>query len=154
MSGDPFGLPPEGSAEHFHMANMGGLMVRAARNSRLERVFGIEDMPMKSLPAGEYHGEFVRHANLKTADEERQPGRLRDNVTFCFGSNCAGRGSDPLDFMKLQEKWYIRVPNKPGTEEPQFRPPDAVPAAYDEVLLADLMEFKNRNGPRFSGPLC
>jgi hypothetical protein len=62
---------------------------------------------------------------------------------------------NPIDYMQLDGNWYLRIPNKPGTAEPQFTPPDAVPVSYDDMLKADQKEYENRyNRPRFNGPVC
>jgi hypothetical protein len=148
------GMPKSGSPDDFYLKSMSGLMERAARTMTLEGAFGIPAMPMKELPAGEYHGEFVKSQSLKTP-EGKPVGRLRDRVTMCFGSNGAGRSSDLMDSMELDGAIYIRVPNKPGTEEPQFVPPDAVPVAYERMLELDAKEYDNRYGrPRYGGPIC
>jgi hypothetical protein len=53
-------------------------------------------------------------------------------------------GSDPLDAVKLDGNWYIRVPNKKGSEEPVFIPPDAVPVSYSQMLTIDSAENMSR----------
>lgn len=139
-----FSLPAEGSSEQFHVASVCGLMERAARNCRLEDVFGCGDMPMRELPAGSYSGQFVRQASFKDPAKPLPEGKLRDQTTMCFGSNGAIRGSDSLDYMELNSTWYIRVPNAKDTGQPVFVPPDARPVDYDDMLLADMMEYHNR----------
>ncbi|MEZ0224996.1 MAG: hypothetical protein ACAH83_10615 [Alphaproteobacteria bacterium] len=150
------GMPKPGTSDDFYLASMAGLMERSAKNMRIENVFGCGDMPMKELPAGKYHGEFVRHNSLEEAGE-KPVGKLRDRVTMCFGSNGAGKSSDPIDCMKLDGEWYIRVPNMPGTATPRFTPPDAVPVNYEKMLEADAAEYNIRYNPHrsgMSGPIC
>lgn len=142
--------PAPGSADEFHVANMAGLMARAARNSRLEGVFGCGDMPMRDMPAGRYSGAFVRSATCEDRMKapEDAPGKISDTTTFIFYSNGAGRGSDPLDAVKMNGSWYIRVPNKNGSDEPVFVPPDAVPVSYGDMIKADRAEWNRLHPPR------
>lgn len=142
--------PAPGSADAFHVANMAGLMERAARHSRLEGVFGCGDMPMRELPEGRYSGSFVRSSSCESRVQspEDAPGKIADTSTFIFYSNSAIRGSDPLNAVKLDGSWYIRVPNKKGSEEPVFVPPDAVPVGYGDMIKADKAEWDRRNPPR------
>ncbi|TAL37854.1 MAG: hypothetical protein EPN97_04480 [Alphaproteobacteria bacterium] len=152
------GLPKPGSSDAFYLASMAGLMERSAKNMSIENIFGCGDMPMKELPSGKYHGEFVRWTSLEdSGPDAKRVGKLRDRMTICFGSNSACKSSDPIDCMKLDGDWYIRVPNLPGTAEPRFTPPDAVPVSYDRMLEADKAEYNNRYNPYrpgMSGPLC
>lgn len=140
------GLPAPGTSDDFYLAGMAGLLDRTAKNMKIETLLGVEEMPRKSVPAGEYHGEFVRDNNLKVAGE-KPVGRLRDKSTFCFGSNSAMTVYDPVECMKLDGNWYLRVPNKPGTDEPQFVPRDAVRMDYDRMLALDGAEYVLRYGP-------
>lgn len=143
-----FAKPAAGSKDDFFVTDYCGLMLRAARRERLENVFKIDDMPMKELPAGDYHGAFVRNKNVnddKYNYNQEGIGQIRDNVTFCFGSNGAIKGSDPLDSMQLMGDWYIRVPND-AAGKPRFTPPDAI-----EVPLKDMLELdKQERGARFT----
>jgi hypothetical protein len=137
------GMPKPGSPDDFYLAGMAGLLDRAAKNQRIEYVLGVDDMPRKEIPAGEYHGSFVRNNSLKTAGE-KAVGQLRDRTTGCFGSNGRISMGDPVDYMKLEGNWYLRVPNKPGTEEPQFAPADALPMDYARMLELDKAEYALR----------
>lgn len=143
-----FAKPAAGSKDDFFVTDYCGLMLRAARRERLENIFKIDDMPMKELPAGDYHGAFVRNKNIndnKYNYNQDGIGQIRDNVTFCFGSNSAIRSSDPLDSMQLMGDWYIRVPND-ETGKSRFTPPDAI-----EVPLKDMLELdKQERGARFA----
>jgi hypothetical protein len=142
-------MPGPGSPDAFHVASMAGLMERAVRLSRLEGVFGCGDMPIREMPAGKYSGAFVRTSNIAEMNTgENAAGTIPDTTTFMFGSNSAIRGSDPLDAAQLDGNWYIRVPNKKGTEQPVFTPPDAVPVSYEKMLEADKAEINRRNPPR------
>lgn len=150
------GMPKPGTADAFYLASMTGLMERAAKNMHIENVFGCGDMPRKELPAGKYHGEFVRNNSLET-EGEKPVGRLRDRATFCFGSNGRMTMGDPVDYMQLDGAWYLRIPNKKDAAEPQFMPPDAIPVSYEEVLERDRTEYNKRYGaPRsgYGGPIC
>jgi hypothetical protein len=138
--------PAPGSPDAFHLASMAGLMERASRQSRLEGVFGCGDMPMRERPAGEYSKSFVR-SSCSTAlmnTPENAAGTMPDNTTCMLGSNSPTCGSDPLDAVKLDGSWYIRVPNKKGSEEPFFVPPDAVPIPYRRMLEIDSAENMSR----------
>ncbi len=141
-----FAQPPAGSPDHFNIAAVAGLMTRAARMQRLESAFGIGEMPLRSLPAGRYSGSFVRYSSLEETrpPEGQEAGVLRDYYTFMFASNSAVRGGDPIDHIKLDGNWYLRVPNDRETGVPVFVPPDAVPMAYAEMLKLDRIENMNR----------
>ncbi|MEZ0224994.1 MAG: hypothetical protein ACAH83_10605 [Alphaproteobacteria bacterium] len=145
--------PAPGSADEFHVVSVAGLMERAARQSRLEGVFGCGDMPMRDMPEGRYSGSFVRASSCegKATSPEDAPGRMADTFTFVFYSSSAMRGSDPLDAVKMDGSWYIRVPNKKGSEEPLFVPPDAVPVSYADMIKADNAEWNRRNPQRNYG---
>ena len=151
------GMPTPGSKDDFYLAGMAGLLDRATKNQRIENVLEVPEMPRKELPAGEYHGEFVRDNCLKTPGE-KPVGRFRDRHTFCFGSSSRMTTGDPVEYMKLDGDWYLRVPNKPGSEEPQFTPPDAVRIDYERMLELDKKEYELRyNRPSFrpgSGRFC
>lgn len=131
-----FAQPPAGSSDHFFLTDYAGLMQRSMRRKRLENVFGIEDMPMREMPAGNYSGSFVRESHI---DRTGAAGHIRDNVTFCFGSNSACRSSDPLDAMEMMGSWYIRVPNDEKGQA-RFTPPDAVEVPVAEMLKIDTEE--------------
>jgi hypothetical protein len=139
-----FSRPGEGSPDQFHVASVTGLMERAVRFLRLEDAFGCGDMPVRELPAGDYSGQFVRTATWKDPANPVSEGKLRDQSTMIFGSNSAVRGSDPLDYMQLNDAWYIRVPNARDTGLPAFAPPDAKAVDFDDMLLTDMMEYHNR----------
>jgi hypothetical protein len=142
------GLPTEGSPAAFFLANMVGLMERASRQSRLEDVLGCGEMPMTSRPAGHYIESFVRRMTLQEGGAAMSAGQIKDGVTGCTYSNSPISTSDPLDFAKLDGAWYIRVPNQPGTEQPHFLPPDAVPMPYQKMREADRAEWNQRHGIR------
>lgn len=143
-----FAKPAAGSKDDFFVTDYCGLMLRAARRVRLENVFKIDDMPMRELPAGDYHGSFVRNKNVnedKYNYNQEGIGHIRDNVTMCFSSNGAGRASDPLDRMHMMGDWYIRVPNDENGK-PRFTPPDAT-----EMPLKDMLELdKQERAARFA----
>ncbi|MBI1215798.1 MAG: hypothetical protein GC185_08270 [Alphaproteobacteria bacterium] len=141
-----FAKPPKGAQEQFYIQGMAGLMERAARLSRLEGTLKSGEMPMKEIEAGSYSGSFVKYRTLEdaAAPDAKPFGQLRDNVTMCFGSNGKGKMSDPIDALKLKGEWYIRVPNKPGTEEPQFTPPDSTPVGFEKMLEHDAAEQRER----------
>jgi hypothetical protein len=132
-----FASPPAGSPDDFFLTDYAGLMTRAVRRMRLENLLGCGDMPMKELPAGTYFGAFVRDRNVDTGSAgEKQIGHIRDNVTFCFGSNSACRSSDPLDTMQMMGSWYIRVPND-EKGQPRVTPPDSSAVPIAEMIKLD-----------------
>lgn len=141
-----FAKPAAGSKDDFFVTDYCGLMLRTAKRSRIENVFGCGDMPMKELPAGDYHGAFVRNSNVnkdKYNYNQDGIGQIRDNVTMVFGSNSACRGSDPIDMMQMMGDWYIRVPND-AAGKPCFVPPDAVEVPLKEMLALDKQERGRR----------
>ena len=139
----PFGLPKPGTADAFYVADMASLMERSFRDMLVENQLGVGEMPSKQLPAGEYSGAFVRERTLEDSDA-RPPGRLRDRSTICFGSTTDGTVDDPVEYMKLDGSWYIRVPNKIGSDEPQFVPPDSMRVPYDRMIQLDMAEYERR----------
>lgn len=141
-----FAKPAAGSPDHFNIAAVAGLMTRAAQLQHLEAAFGIADMPQRSLPAGRYSGSFVRYSSLEDSARiaGQEPGVLRDYYTFMFASNSPIRGGDPIDHIRLDGDWYLRVPNIKGTDTPAFVPPDAVQMEYAEMLKLDRIENMNR----------
>jgi len=137
-----FAKPAAGSKDDFFVIDYCGLMLRAAKRSQLENLFGCGDMPMKELPAGDYHGAFVRNSNVnKDRYNYNQDGigHIRDNVTMIFGSNSACKGSDPIDMLQMMGDVYIRVPND-AAGKPYFVPPDAVEVPLKEMLVLDRQE--------------
>ncbi len=141
-----FCLPPAGSAEHFNMVAMAGLMERASKMSFLENVLGAEKMPDRNLPAGSYSGSFVRYRTYEAGRPISQaPGRLRDKWTVMSYSNSPVTRGDPLDHIKMVDDWYIRVPNKEYTAEPAYIPPDSKQMTYAEMSLLDQREDTKRN---------
>jgi len=130
-----FALPAPGSADDFTLTALTGLMLRASRHSRLETLFGWDEMHYKELPAGNYSAAFVVHQTLKTPDAKPE-GRLQAG-RFMTYSNSPIRSYEPLASLKIGEDWYIRVPNIPGTATPFFTPPEARPVDYDTMLKVD-----------------
>jgi len=134
-----FAKPAAGSKDDFFVADYCGLMLRAAKRSRIENVFGCGEMPMKELPAGSYHSAFVRNSNVNKEPynyNQEGIGRLRDNITRLFGSNSPCQSGDPIDMMQLMGNWYIRVPND-AAGKPHFTPPDAVEVPLQDMLALD-----------------
>lgn len=135
-----FAHPPAGSPDAFFLVDYAGLMHRAARRMRLETLLESGEMPMKEMPAGSYSGSFVRDRNVDSAGgTARQIGTIRDNVTFCFGSNSAIRSGDPLDAMEMMGHWYLRVPNDENGK-PRFTPPDSAAVPMAEMMKLDTEE--------------
>ncbi len=141
-----FAQPPAGSPEHFNIAAIAGLMARAATLQRIEAALGIGDMPERSMPAGRYSGSFVRYSSVEGSVrvDGQEAGVLRDYYTFMFASNSPVRGGDPIDHIKLDGNWYLRVPNIKGTETPVCVPADAEKIEYAEMLKLDRIENMNR----------
>jgi hypothetical protein len=135
-------MPREGSPDHFHMASMGGLMERASRLSDLEGAFGCGEMPMRPHPAGQFETAFVRQSFMQGGP---QPcGRLWGPGTGIGGAGQPGRAADPITPMELCGKIYLRVPNREGTEEPVFTPPDAIPMPYEKMIEIEKAEYDRR----------
>ncbi len=61
------------------------------------------------------------------------------------GSNGAMKMSDPMQHSKLQDNWYIRVPNYEDGGS-RFTPPDAVKVPLREMLEIDAAEWDERRG--------
>lgn len=137
-------LPPPGSSAHFHMAAVSGLMDRAARRMSLERLLGTDDMPPRDMPPGRYSTRFVRYESLEDDNEPvKKPGSLMEKdvaaISGAIGPAHVLR-ADPLAVLKMGDDWFIRVPNRPGTEIPHFTPPDSVPVPYEKMLEEDTAE--------------
>jgi hypothetical protein len=132
--------PPRGSPEHFDIASMCGLMARAARQATLEGVFGCP-VTEREHPEGEFETLFVREQMMKGGAGGKIYGE------WLMTPKPAGRpgiATDPVAATDLGGKMYIRVPNRPGTEEPVFTPPDAVPVSYRRMLEIDQAELDAR----------
>ncbi len=138
-----FAMPAAGSPDAFHMANIGGLMERAARLTDLEGVFGCRMEP-RAYPAGTFETAFVRQSFMTNGPGPI--GKLYGQSLGIGGSGSPGTASDPIVSMEINGEVYIRVPNKPGTEEPQMLPPDAAPVSYDEMIRTDKAEYDRRMG--------
>lgn len=151
-----YGLPKPGSSEHFYMLNMAGLMERAAKRTDLEAVLKSGEMPWRDMQDGQHlSGQFVRYAAARE-DTAKPSGQLSD--PFAHGISMSGgpwKASDSLSYAKLDGGFYIRVPNRPGTETPAYTPPDAKPVSYDDMLSLDRREQQLRydklRGSTFEG---
>lgn len=143
-----FALPAPNSPDAFHVASLCGLMERASRHDSLERVFGVERF-MRDHPAGEFETAFVRQGYL--ADATLAKGKIRGPAVLGAGATPPGKTADPIYTMDLAGSTYIRVPNRPGTDDPVVTPPDAVRMSYDQMLKADKAEQDIRNQPREYG---
>jgi hypothetical protein len=140
-------LPAPGSADNFHVAGMAGLMERAGKRAALETALGSGKMPMRDVPEGNYSNIFVRYrTHIDPANPPAKPdGTQVDGTRGVVGmSGGKVRIADPLAYKELDGAWYIRVPNRPGTEIPVFTPPDAVETGYDAMLAADRAEQQQR----------
>jgi hypothetical protein len=134
-------MPPRGSEDDFHLRQTAIMINDCARERTLEGVFGIADMPMRALPAGDYHSSFVVYAKHKETAKRtgKEPGYLSDMATMLFGSNSACKVCDPLDYKYLDGDWYIRVPND-GQGRPHFTPPDSDLVGYEKMMDLDARE--------------
>jgi hypothetical protein len=138
-----FAMPASNTPDHFHMASMCGLMERASRQMGMESIFGSEWF-MRDDAVGTSETAFVRQRFLS---DPGLKGKIpQSNVNY--GGYGSGRVCDPLSAMELDGKMYIRVPNKPGTDEPICIPQDAQRVSYDDMLKADQAEWDKRHPPR------
>lgn len=140
--GAKLAMPKPGTADHFNMVCLCGLMEQARRHETLEGVFGCGEMPLRAHAAGNFETLFVRQSFM--ADGEEPKGKIYGDHIGMRGSPAAGEAPDPLSHAELNRAFYIRVPNKAGTEEPVFIPPDAVPVPYDKMLHIDQAEMNAR----------
>lgn len=150
LNGHTIAAPCASSADGFYLANMAGLMERAARRMQLENVFHCGAMPDKDLPAGVYTRAFIRRTSM---DEGRAlQGQMVDMVTEVVQSDQPVRLSDPLDFKMMGGKYYIRVPND-AAGKPIFTPPDAHKIEFEAVMKIefDLLSHDFRNLSDYSG---
>jgi hypothetical protein len=141
-----FAVPAPNTADHFYMANMCGLMERASRHILLEDIFGAEWF-MRDVTAGAGESAFVRQKYVGDPGPKGQvpgPNASYDGSTTSPGTKTA----DPMAAMELDGKMYIRVANRPGTEEPICTPPDAQRVSYEDMLKADKAEWDRRHPPR------
>jgi hypothetical protein len=139
-------LPAPGSADHFTVAAMAGLMEREARRIETGSALGAPAMPLREVPSGSKSSSlFVRPCLVAgKEDASAQPsGRIREkgfvNIVI-EGGRC--RKPDPIKAQEFDGAWYIRVPNHKGTEEACFSPPGARRLSYAEMLEADAAEYK------------
>lgn len=147
VQGHTIAKPDKSSPDGFYLANMAGLMERAALRMQLENVFHCGDMPDKDLPAGTYTRAFIRRTSV---DEGRAlHGSILDSVTEVVQSDQPFRTTDPLDFKMIGGKHYIRVPND-ATGQPVFTPPDAHKISFDALLKIEF-DIINRDFNSFRG---
>ncbi|MEZ0224995.1 MAG: hypothetical protein ACAH83_10610 [Alphaproteobacteria bacterium] len=143
-----FAMPAPNTPDHFYMANMCGLMERASRQMGLHDIFGVEWF-MREGVEGKIENAFVRQRYLNDPGPKGKISQTNIN----YGGSGGGKVCDPLSALELDGKMYIRVPNKPGTEEPICAPPDAQPVSYEDMLKADQAEWDRRNA-RHHPPVC
>jgi hypothetical protein len=140
-----FAMPAPNTPDHFYMANMCGLMERASCHMLLEDVFKAEWF-MRDVTAGAGESAFVRQKFVGDPGPKGQiPG---PNPSYERQDSPGSKTADPMAAMELDGKMYIRVANKPGTEEPICMPPDAQRVSYDDMLKADQAEWDKRHPPR------
>lgn len=153
-----FAMPPEGSADAFTVANVAGLLERAARRETLEKFFATGDMPMRTMPANSFTSMYFVRFRQADAGAEKPPGQLSDPFSGVMSVGSEYQAADPMSFMKLEGDYYIRVPNKKGTDAPVFTPPDAVAVDYDAMRELDKREqaerFNRVRANAFNGPRC
>jgi hypothetical protein len=140
--GATLAMPRPGSKDHFNMVCLCGLMEQAYRHATLEGVFGCGDMPRRAHPAGDFETVFVRTRLMREDGSDK--GKVYGEAAGLRGAAAAGESRDPLSHAELNKAFYIRVPNRPGTEDPAFVPPDAVPVPLDRMLHADQAEMTAR----------
>ena len=138
------------------------------KQSSLEGIFECGEMPKKVVVAGRYSRSFVKAQDMIPDDlsrlsetdpqalyasENGRPGmgRIHDSqVVFA-----TGQVDNPLMTSKLNNEWYIRVPND-EQGKPRFVPPDSKPVEYKDMMTADFCEYVLRmpSAPRNqpSGP--
>jgi hypothetical protein len=138
-----FALPAPNSPDAFDVASIGGLMERASRSDSLEGIFGVRFM--REHPAGKFEEIFVRQSAM--ADGPEPKGKIWGTPMWGGSSPSAGKTWDPIVAQELDGKTYLRIPNKPGTEEPAVIPPDAIPVSYEKMLAADQAELERRRKP-------
>ena len=139
-------LPAPDTADSFYLASMAGLMERTARRQSLEDVLGSPEMTWRDMEDGQRPSQkFVRYTMAELAAPEKPSGQIYDRVSGTgFVTGAPWRAADPIVMTGLEEIWYLRVPNKPGTDIPQFVPPDAVQMSYDTMLMIDKREQVRR----------
>ncbi|TAL37855.1 MAG: hypothetical protein EPN97_04485 [Alphaproteobacteria bacterium] len=146
-----FAMPAPNTPDHFYMANMSGLMERAARHMLLEDIFGAEWF-MRDVTAGAGESAFVRQKYVGDAGPKGKiPG---PNPSYERQESPGSKTADQMAAMELDGKMYIRVANKPGTEEPICAPPDAQRVSYEDMLKADQAEWDRRNMRRYPPDIC
>lgn len=149
-------MPAPGSRDDFRIVTQCGLADRAVRNRRLEDVLGCPDFPSRPCAAGYFSNRFVRDVTCYAPWQEgaatmppvpSRHGRLAQPAVMALGSSRpqAGGGSDPLQHMKLNGDYYIRVPND-GRGRPLFVPPDAALMDYETMLGLDELEYAFKYG--------
>lgn len=142
---EQYARPAPGSADYFNMVMLSDLMTRAARRLSLEDVFKISDMPMHDMQDGQRPiNAFVRFTMAEVTGGPK-PGQISGPPTDAILiSGGPWRTVDPIAFMEMDGDYYIRVPNKKGTDTPVFTPPEAAPVSYDDMLKVDAREQNKR----------
>lgn len=137
-------LPAKNSADADYIEERRQAMEVHVKTYRLENVLGSGEMPRKSLPAGYYDNSFVKKTEIAESSTRKQ-GFLTDHFTCCTYSSGAVISSDPLDYMKLDEEYYLRVPND-VQGNPVYMPPDS-----ELVDLADMQALDKEEHFRQKG---
>lgn len=133
-------MPVPGSADHFYITNFAGLIERAAGKQRLEHVLGSGEMAYRDMEArAKTSDRFVRYTILGGGEQPAGEVAQEDFRLFTVISG-PWKSADPLAFQKIGDNFYIRVPNRHGSDIPQFSPPDAVRIPYDDMLKIDAAE--------------
>lgn len=158
-SGRKYMMPPSGSPGQFYLADMAGLMERAVKRLGLEAVLKTGEMPMRDMEAGAtVSTAFVRYSMAPRAgDKQAGTQSVPGSGGFSVLSG-PWKAADPLAFMKLDGDYYIRVPNRLGTEIPVVTPFHGVAVSYEDVLAADKREqaekFNRLRSTTFDGYCC
>lgn len=136
-------LPRPGSLAEAKMLEVIDKLEAAHAAQQLEAAFGIADMPAKHLPPGEYETAFVRQRTVK--DATQQAGGVPQTGKIEVSSRRGGIVADPLQAMRLDGQYYIRVPND-AEGRALFTPPDSILMDYRDMLALDDVEKALRHG--------
>ena len=136
-----FALPMPGTADDFNLNAITGLMLRDAKQVRLENLFACGEMPYKDVPAGTYSAAFLQYKTHKDGTPVKPDGSTITQRWMTY-SNSACKISDPLEALKIGNDWFIRVPNVAESDVAVMVPPDARPVSYDSMLKIEKAEHQ------------
>lgn len=152
---DQYYRPAAGTADHFNMQAQCRRGARLLRHASLENFFGLPDMPPREVPPGCCSSRFVRDCTwygqfMAYIGAPRLPsthGQYKQRAEIDCSAMYPSKLPDPVQQLKYDGVWYIRVPNDEQGNA-RWQPPEAVPVSYAEMQAVDLAFYQKQHGPQ------